>query len=971
MVSIVRGISGIARAEATDPIQDASDYENARSKLEEDLIGIRSTVKILSSNDVDVGLSSEEVKTLNTLMGKFYGRAKFSTQEAEQLISLRDKVGQVADMYATAEDQKAIAAESLLDTYQSILNDSRLTRSVRMTAMRELSGLLRVLNVSNSSLSTINMRKNNRIIEQARAELATHQVKIKYSDTVKVANITNRTKDERDTLDRFNVRQTGRNLRDSFLNTPSQFSVGSVRKEALSSGLGALGLGDLDSVFGLSDKLDGAISSMFRKKNGENGDSTDEELKAIARDILKSETDSPASDKSGATSAKADVTSPDATVNPKPRFGPTPEEEQNQRLNQINESLRELINETRTGRDEMSRKQTQLINGQSTLVDIDQQLVSATRANGRMNHDEIDPFANEQKQGAADSLFDDLLGGGDERNRRNRRNRSGRGGRGGRGSRLSRGLSKFGRLGRLAAGAAGGGGLARGATRGAGALLRAGAQGAKFIPIAGQVLALGMAGYDAFDGWDGDKAKALFGKDDNWAKAGSSAASVASGLTFGLASPEDVVNVAKSAVDTVQKTYDGAVSIANNLTASFSGMYKNASDWLSQTASDTSKWFSSKYNDSANWLSSKVDDTTKWFSDSYDSVTKSLTGEISELSNLVTEFINDPMKAIGEGMGSLFDWLSDLPVVGDFFKGLKKGATAVTNGIIGAGASIVNGARTVGGIISNGYDSAVDAGGNILQSAMQNVSRYIPSSKEQTERKNSLAAYAKQEGIDDKELALFMGQVQHESGNFRYNKELASGKAYEGRRDLGNVNAGDGVRYKGRGWIQLTGRANYQKYGKMLGIDLENNPEMAEDPEIANKLAVAYWKDRVQPQLEKKGATVEVATKAVNGGYNGLADRAAYTAEWMKNGSDADATKSGATQVAQNVPLEVPKAPTPTDDVNKQRQDRDTQLAAMAAASTRNQDPAATTPSVPSVVTDKSDTIDDYGLAFFNKMVFS
>ncbi|AXY86112.1 putative glycoside hydrolase [Escherichia phage vB_EcoM_IME392] len=952
MVSIVRGISGIARTEATDPIKDASDYEHARSKLEEDLIGIRSTVKILSSNDVDVGLSSDEVKTLNTLMGKFYGRAKFSTQEAEQLISLRDKVGQVADMYATAEDQKAIAAESLLDTYQSILNDSRLTRGVRMTAMRELSGLLRVLNVSNSSLSTINMRKNNRIIEQARAELANQNVKIKYSDTVKVANLTNRSKDERDTLDRFNIRQTGRNLRDSFLNTPSQFSVGSVRKEALSSGLGALGLGDLDSVFGISDKLDGAISSMFRKRKDE-PDTTDEELKAISREILKSEnkpdgeSSTEASAKVDGKEAKVEITTPDATVNPKPSFGPTPEEEQNQKLDEINNSIRELINETRSGQDELSRKQTQLINGQSTLVDIDEQLVSVTRANGRANHEEIDPFANEQKQGAADSIFDDLIGGGDERGRRGRRGR-GRRGR----TRLGRGLSRFGRLGRMAGravDAAATGGLARGAARGGGALLRAGLKGAKFIPGIGLAVTAGMGVYDAVSGWDGDKAKELFGSDDNWAKAGSSAASLSSGLTLGLASPEDVVNVAKSAVDTVQKTYEGAVNIANNLTASFSGMYKNASDWLSKSVSDTSKWFS----------------------DSYDSVTKSITGEISELSNLVTEFINDPMKSIGEGIGGLFDWLSDLPVVGDFFKGLKKGAVAVSNGIIGAGASIVNGARAVGGIISNGYDSAVDAGGSILQSAMQNASRYLPSSKEQTERKNNLAEYAKQQGIDDKELALFMGQVQHESGNFRYNKELASGKAYEGRKDLGNVNPGDGVRYKGRGWIQLTGRANYQKYGKMLGIDLENNPEMAEDPEIANKLAVAYWKDRVRPQLEKKGSTVEVATKAVNGGYNGLADRAAYTAEWMKNGSDAEASKSGATQVAQNVPLEVPKAPTPTDDVNKQRQDQNNQLAAMAAGSTRNQDPAAITPNVPSVVTDKSDTIDDYGLAFFNKMVFS
>lgn len=928
MVSIVRGISGIARSESTDPVQDASDYEHARSKLEEDLVGIRSTVKILSASDHDIGLSSEEIKTLNALTSKFYGRAKFSSDEAKQLLQLRDKVGEIADMYASAEDQKTIAASSLLDTYQGILNDSRLTRSVRMTAMRELNGLLRVLNVNSSSLSTINMRKNNRIIDQAKAQLAHQQAQIKYSDTVKVANLTHRTKDERNSVDRFNLKQTGRNLRDSFMNTPSQISIGSVRKEALSSGLGALGLGDLDNVFGLSDKLDNAISSMFRKRGGTEGSSTDEELKAISRDILKSDS------KPGEANSRpaSSVDTPKSN-----KFGPSEEEKQTQHLSEINDSIRDLINETRGGLDEMSRKQTQLINGQSTLVDLDEQLISTTRANGRSNNEEINPFDDKDKS-AADSIFDTLLDG-DGRGRGRRRGRT----------RIGRTLGKFGRIGRMAGRAidsAATGGLVRGAVRGGGGLLRAGMRGAKFIPGIGLLATAGMSAVDAFSGWDSDKAKSLFGRDDNWAKAGSSAASMASGLTFGLASPEDVVNVAKAAVDTVQKTYDGAVSIANNLSTSMSNAYKTA----------------------FGWLSGKVDDTAKWFSDSYNSVSKSLSGEMDKLSDLVSDFINDPIKSIGEGIGSVFDWLSDLPVIGKFFKALKNGGSAVASSLIGAGSSIIGGVRTVGGMISNGYDAAVDAGGSILQSAMTAGARYLPTSKEQRERKDSLAAYAKEQGISGDELGLFMGQVQHESGNFRYNKELASGRAYEGRTDLGNVNPGDGVRYKGRGWIQLTGRANYKKYGQMLGLDLENNPELAEDPEVANKLAVAYWKDRVQPQMAKKGATVEVATKAVNGGYNGLSDRAAYTAEWMKENPDVEANKSGS-QVAQNVPLEVPKSSSPADDVIQKQRDQQAQMSSVSQLRAPADPSQAVVP--PMVVSDKSDTIDDYGLAFFNKMVLS
>ena len=76
----------------------------------------------------------------------------------------------------------------------------------------------------------------------------------------------------------------------------------------------------------------------------------------------------------------------------------------------------------------------------------------------------------------------------------------------------------------------------------------------------------------------------------------------------------------------------------------------------------------------------------------------------------------------------------------------------------------------------------------------------------------------------------FLAQVAHESGGFNYVRELASGEAYEGRASLGNTEPGDGVRFKGRGLIQITGRENYHACGIALGLDLTENPELLEEP---------------------------------------------------------------------------------------------------------------------------------------------
>ena len=124
-------------------------------------------------------------------------------------------------------------------------------------------------------------------------------------------------------------------------------------------------------------------------------------------------------------------------------------------------------------------------------------------------------------------------------------------------------------------------------------------------------------------------------------------------------------------------------------------------------------------------------------------------------------------------------------------------------------------------------------------------------------------------------IAAFLAQVAHESNEFRWMKELASGDEYEGRHDLGNVIPGDGRRYKGRGPIQLTGRTNYRRAGAALGLDLENHPELAETPEVAFRTAGWFWKEHGLNELADRQA-FETITRRINGGLNGQPQRLLY-----------------------------------------------------------------------------------------------
>ncbi len=126
------------------------------------------------------------------------------------------------------------------------------------------------------------------------------------------------------------------------------------------------------------------------------------------------------------------------------------------------------------------------------------------------------------------------------------------------------------------------------------------------------------------------------------------------------------------------------------------------------------------------------------------------------------------------------------------------------------------------------------------------------------------------------EKAHFLAQVAHESDGFRTATEYASGSAYEGRKDLGNTQPGDGKRYKGRGLIQVTGRANYRTYSLWkYGDDraVVNPAMLAELPDSVDA-AGWYW-TVARPKIPAMARADDLVgvTKAINGGRNGLIDR--------------------------------------------------------------------------------------------------
>jgi predicted chitinase len=169
----------------------------------------------------------------------------------------------------------------------------------------------------------------------------------------------------------------------------------------------------------------------------------------------------------------------------------------------------------------------------------------------------------------------------------------------------------------------------------------------------------------------------------------------------------------------------------------------------------------------------------------------------------------------------------------------------------------------------------------VSASELRAIMTQLPSAK--AERYLAPLNHAMSEFLIDVRLrkAAFLAQVAHESGELAWFHEFASGIEYDlsrnpqKARELGNVNPGDGPRYKGRGPIQLTGRNNYRACGRALGLDLEGNPDMAVDPRVAFRTAGWFWSTHGLNLLADK-QDFRLITRRINGGYTHYAERLKY-----------------------------------------------------------------------------------------------
>lgn len=153
-----------------------------------------------------------------------------------------------------------------------------------------------------------------------------------------------------------------------------------------------------------------------------------------------------------------------------------------------------------------------------------------------------------------------------------------------------------------------------------------------------------------------------------------------------------------------------------------------------------------------------------------------------------------------------------------------------------------------------------------MPNARKRVDKYLPYFNELAEKYH----------IDTKlRWAHFLAQIAHESGELRYTKELASGKAYEGRKDLGNTQQGDGVKYKGRGFIQLTGRSNYSKFQSYSMQPVLEKPELLEEPELCVDVTMWFWETHGLNVLADQD-NLKAIRRKINGGYRGLAECEKY-----------------------------------------------------------------------------------------------
>jgi putative chitinase len=290
--------------------------------------------------------------------------------------------------------------------------------------------------------------------------------------------------------------------------------------------------------------------------------------------------------------------------------------------------------------------------------------------------------------------------------------------------------------------------------------------------------------------------------------------------------------------------------------------------------------------------------------------------------------IKDALTWVSEGLGKTFGgmWDKFTGVIGEkwqSFKDTVKGVWEAISNPLDFAKKLATGAMDK---VSEGVDNVKDAAssaGQAISGGWDDAKNAIGlNSKVGTGEKGIIAA-GKAAGMTDEELAMFLAQTAHESGNFRSTTEnlnysattlmklfpkrfpdraKAQAVVAAGQEAIGNAiyggrmgnGPGEGFKYRGRGYIQLTGKDNYKAFAKASGLDVVNNPDLVSSPEGAIKASLWYWNSRKGLRDAAKKGDVNTATKLINGGSNGLADRQQKYAKYLQMVKSGDYSKMGA-----------------------------------------------------------------------------
>ena len=456
--------------------------------------------------------------------------------------------------------------------------------------------------------------------------------------------------------------------------------------------------------------------------------------------------------------------------------------------------------------------------------------------------------------------------------------------------------SKAGVAGEIASGAAKTGGLLGGAAKVGGGVLRT--IGTK-IPLIGAAITAGLAISDT-----ADKSEEQIQKEGG--RSAALGCSAVDALTFGYGTKA----IDAAANSDVGKAVSAAVS---GVVDSVPGMRQGV-DIMKKVADTQASLIMAPFSEGARReLSKTFDDGLKNTREVFSTVGESFTTGFASLSSTLTG-LGDTIKTEGSSfIGSAASW------VGDKAEAVRNWGSKGT-GVVSRAAELVGG-------------GVADAASRVSLSVGKGAA---------AERRANIVNEMKSQGVTDpKQQAMILAQLDHESGGFKSNQESFNyrsadrimevrgsarkkGRAaveaamqqgpeavaelmYGGDKSLGNTQAGDGYKFRGRGDAQLTGRANYARAGKELGLDLENNPDLLLDSKVSAKVSMWYMKDRKGLMQSAAKGDVLGATKKFNGGTNGFQDRQAkynsYLAEIQNGGIDKFATaKPSDVKVAEASP---------------------------------------------------------------------